>query len=110
MFEKFDNENDIISNIAMMIWKNRREKNDLIQDLNIQVVEELSKLNIAKGLKITNTKTIIYLRANVNTKLIKPTLENDLTIPENENISVASGIQKREVFNSFKNSEKLIVF
>ena len=36
-------------------------------------------------------------------------LENDFTIPEKENKSVASGTQNREVLRRFKNSENEIV-
>ena len=37
-------------------------------------------------------------------------LENDFTIPEKENKSVAAGTQKRVVLRMFRNSEKVIVF
>ena len=81
----------------------------LIHVLKIHDVESVIRLKNANGLSKRNTRVIIYLRENVNTKFISPILENDFTIPENENKSVASGTQNREELRRFKNSENEIV-
>lgn len=101
---------EIIKSKPSINWYKSREINDLIHVLKIQEDDSVTKLKNAKGLISMKTKIMIYLKEKVKTRLISPTLEKDLTIPAKENKSVAAGTQNNVVFNTFRNSEKVIVF
>ena len=77
--------------------------------MKIQEDDVVIKLKKANGLININKRIIIYLNENVKTKLIRPILEKDLTIPANENKSVAAGTQNSVVLSTFRNSENVIV-